>query len=238
MPAVLLLATGPVSAQDAIDASVETAPPIIIDAEHTDYDLRAGITRFRQDVTIQRGAMLVNADEGRIFQREGEITVIELSGTPATWQDRLDDGKMVHGEAREIHYDVVENLLTLSGTARLRHDNVDWSGDRLVYDLDTESLSGSGSSGERARVVIEGDAMRQRPQRDPGTGAQTPPIDEPESRPEPQADDNGSQDAGPADEQAPEAAPEPAPETSSEDEQPAPDDDTPVEPPTEPPAGS
>lgn len=182
MPAALLLALGQTTAQDAIEVVDDTAPPIVIDAEHTDYDLRAGITRFRERVTIQRGAMLVNADEGRIFQQEGEITVIELAGNPATWEDRLDDGKMVHGQARDIHYDVIENLLTLTGEARLRHDNVDWSGDRLVYNLDTESLSGSGSSGERARVVIEGDAMRQRPrQTSNGNDSPTPPDDQGQS---------------------------------------------------------
>lgn len=186
MPVALLLVLGQVTAQEAIEVAGGAAPPIIVDAEHTDHDLRAGITRFRERVTIQRGAMLVNADQGQIFQEDGEIVVIELAGAPATWEDRLDDGKMVHGQARNIHYDVIENLLTLTGEARLRHDNVDWTGDRLVYDLDTENLSGSGSTGERARVVIEGDAMRQRPrQNSDGNDSPTPPDDEVQSSDEP-----------------------------------------------------
>ncbi len=182
--AALLLALDPAAAQDTTDAPDDTAPPIVIDADHTDHDLRVGITRFRDNVTIRRGAMLVNADQGRIFQEDGEIVVIELSGRPATWEDRLEDGDMVHGQALEIHYDVSQNLLTLTGEARLRHDKVDWTGDHLVYNLDTESLSGRGADGERARVVIEGDAMRQRPprvQRDPEPG---PDVDPEESQPD------------------------------------------------------
>lgn len=152
-------------ADQAVEQAVDSAmvePPIIIDSDTNQYDLRSGVTRFSDNVTIQRGAMLVNADEGVVHQADGRITLVELFGSPTTWRDRLDDGSIVEGRAERIEFEVIENIVTLTGNARLRHEQGEFTGDQLVYDLDTESLSGRGTDGNQARVVLEGDSMRNR----------------------------------------------------------------------------
>lgn len=174
---VLLLATslsggqesGQESTAQVVDQTVEDAidtttvePPIIIDSDTNQYDLRSGVTRFSDNVTIQRGAMLVDADEGVVHQADGRITRVELFGSPTTWRDRLDDGSIVEGKADQIEFQVIENVVTLSGNARIRHEQGEFTGSQLVYDLDTESLSGRGSDGNQARVILEGDSMRNR----------------------------------------------------------------------------
>ena len=152
------------AAVQAIQAVEETVvePPIIIDSDTNQYDLRSGVTRFSDNVTIQRGAMLVYADEGVVHQADGRITLVELFGSPTTWRDRLDDGSVVEGRAERIEFDVPDNVVTLTGSARLRHEQGEFTGDQLIYDLDTESLSGRGTDGNQARVVLEGDSMRNR----------------------------------------------------------------------------
>ena len=151
-------------AEAAGQAAEETVvqPPIIIDSDTNQYDLRSGVTRFSDNVTIQRGAMLVNADEGVVHQEEGRITLVELFGSPTTWRDQLDDGSIVEGTAQRIEFQVIENVVTLTGNARLHHEQGEFTGNQLVYDLDTESLSGRGTDGNQARVVLEGDSMRNR----------------------------------------------------------------------------
>lgn len=169
----LLLATSLAGAQSSAQRSsaeavvqiVEEAavePPIIIDSDTNEYDLRSGVTRFNDNVTIQRGAMRVNADEGVVHQDDGRITLVELFGSPTTWRDRLDDGSIVEGTAERIEFQVIENVITLTGNARLRHEQGEFTGNQLIYDLDTESLSGRGSDGNQARVILEGDSMRNR----------------------------------------------------------------------------
>src|SRR6056297_502139 len=187
LPALLLasnLAGGQESGgESALEAAAQAvdetavAPPIIIDSDTNQYDLRSGVTRFSDNVSIQRGAMLVDADEGVVHQADGRITLVELFGSPTTWRDRLDDGSIVEGRAERIEFEVVENVVTLTGNARLRHEQGEFTGDQLVYDLDTESLSGRGTDGNQARVVLEGDSMRNRSSGDneastaPETGA-------------------------------------------------------------------
>jgi len=155
-----LLATLVTCALQAAAQEDVIEPPIIIDSESNDYDLRTGVTRFSDDVTITRGPMRVTADFGEVRQTEDEISEIVLTGSPTRWEDRLDDGSRVQGQAARIHFDVATNIITLTGDARLLHEQGEFTGDELDYNLDTERLAGRGSAGQRARVVLEGDTMR------------------------------------------------------------------------------
>lgn len=177
------LIAAPAAAQTAATDAAEPEPPIIIDAENSSADLRAGITRMSERVEIRRGAMLVHADAGAVYQEDGRIVEVELTGNPVTWRDRLDDGTLVEGEALMIVFDVVENIVTLTGNARLRHDQGQFAGDELVYDLDTENLAGRSDEGNRVRMVIEPEATR-----DDGGSEDAAPEDPPQSSEPPQAD--------------------------------------------------
>lgn len=179
MPAItlaLLVASPSLVAQSVSAAATTAVPaeaPIVIDSVNNEYDLRNGLTRFYDDVSIQRGSMKVSADEGVVRQAEGEIVSIELSGSPTTWEDRLEDGSLVQGEARRIHFDVQKNVITLTDGARIRHEQGEFTGDELIYDLDTENLVGRGSADNRARVIIEPEAMRRKNKVEPAADATT-----------------------------------------------------------------
>lgn len=208
--ATLPLATSLVGAQQSTEEAAEEAvadavvePAIIIDADSTWYDLRSGVTRFNDNVTIQRGAMEVHADEGVAQQTDGRYTLIELFGSPTTWHDRLDDGSIVEGRAGRIQYDVIENMVTLTGDARLSHEKGEFTGDELVYDLDTESLAGRGTNGNQARVVLEGDSVRRRSAANAGPEADS-------------GEDNGNDNNG--DDNSGEDAAVPKPVDESDDE--------------------
>lgn len=196
---LLALAGGATDAQEqvveqAAAGVAETEPPIIIDSDSNAYDLRSGVTRFTGNVTIRRGAMHVQAEQGTVTQEEGRITVVELEGSPTTWNDRLDDGTLVEGEARRIHYNVVTNVITLTGNARLRHEQGEFTGDELVYDLDTERMAGRGSSDSRARVIIEGETIRRETREK--DGSEPPPEKDGETSAEAAGDDGAPADDG------------------------------------------
>lgn len=132
--------------------------------------------------------MDVQADRGFMRQQEGRITEVELQGAPATWSDQLEDGSIVSGEAGTIFFDVIANVVTLTGNAVIRHEQGEFTGDELVYDLNAESLAGRSTGDERVRVVIEPEAMSSPitppPSSDPvnedstAEGAEEPPVEE------------------------------------------------------------
>lgn len=203
-PAALLLATSVCAAQQPAAQAIDEAvvePPIIIDSDSNQYDLRSGLTRFSDNVRIQRGAMEVRADEGVVHQTDGRYTLIELFGSPTTWRDRLDDGSIVEGRAGQIRYDVTENVVTLTGDARLKHEQGEFTGDELIYDLDTESLAGRGSSENQARVILEGDSMRRQ---DSGgeSDAEADATDEPSAEDPPGSAADGADADGDAEDEA------------------------------------
>jgi lipopolysaccharide export system protein LptA len=176
--------------------------PIVIDSVNNEYDLRNGLTRFYDDVSIQRGSMKVSADEGVVRQADGEIVSIELRGNPTTWEDRLEDGSLVQGEAQRIHFAVQENVITLTAGARIRHEQGEFTGDELIYDLDTENLVGRGSADNRARVVIEPEAMRRGEIKEPPADNSTDTSADPDS----DAANDTTTDPGNAAAAAPESA--------------------------------
>ncbi|MDT8438206.1 MAG: lipopolysaccharide transport periplasmic protein LptA [Wenzhouxiangellaceae bacterium] len=146
------------AAEPSRESAAAIAPdqaPIIIDSDSGETDLRTGITRVRDNVTIQRGNMYVEADTGEVIREEGRISVVKLTGQPVRWRDRLDDGTAVSGESLTIHFDVIQNIVTLTGNARLVHERGEFNGDELVYNLDTENLVGRSNEGNRVRVIIE-----------------------------------------------------------------------------------
>jgi len=198
--------TAGAAAQTTATDAVEPEPPIIIDAENSVADLRSGITRMTDRVEIQRGAMLVIADAGAMYQENGSPVKVELTGNPVTWRDRLDDGTLINGEALMIVFEIDENIITLTGNARLTHDQGEFTGDELTYDLDTENLVGRSDEGNRVRMVIEPEAVLQADDKANGNdNGRAPPPSAPETAPQTDAS------APPADEPAEEAT-EPPPE--------------------------
>lgn len=142
-------------------AAETPAPPIGIDADSGNLDVRTGAYHLTGNVTITRGALVVQADEARSFSdAAGDVERIELYGQPTTWRDVLEDGSDVDGESDEIVYDFTQNIITMLGNARIRNVQGAFSGSKLVYDLDSQNLVGDGG----VRLIIEpATAERARP---------------------------------------------------------------------------
>ena len=148
-------ATDPAAEEAEDSAAMGPAPGIDISARDSSYDLRSGVWRFEGDVMIRRGNLQITADTGVVHQRDGEVERVELEGTPVHWRERLSDGTELDGEAQQLEYDVIANVLTLRGSTRVRHPQGEFYGDRLVYDVGNEKLLGHGGDNDRVRMTIE-----------------------------------------------------------------------------------
>lgn len=129
--------------------------PIDISARDSQYDVGTGVWTFAGEVRIVYGNIEANGDSSVVQQRDEEITGIELHGKPATWREVLDDGREIHGEAATITFDPAREVLVMSGNTRVRHPRGVFSGDRLVYDLVSGTLSGESDDGGRVRMTIQ-----------------------------------------------------------------------------------
>lgn len=123
-----------------------------MDAEQGGYDVRSGAYHLVDNVRITRGDLIVLADEARSFSNaEGQVERVELYGSPTRWNDVLEDGSTVEGHSDEIIYDFTQNIITMLGNANIRNVQGEFSGSKLVYDLDSQNLVGDGG----VRLIIE-----------------------------------------------------------------------------------
>lgn len=125
--------------------------PVDIQADSVAYDPNRGATHLRNNVRIARGDLVVHAEEGFAFQTEGRLERVELNGNPARWQLRHQDGSEAEGEADQIIYSAGSNSVTMIGNARARDPRGSFSGQRLVYDIDTQAAEGDGG----VRMILE-----------------------------------------------------------------------------------
>jgi len=136
-------------------AELPQSQTISIDADSGVQEIDRGTTRLEGNVRIARGDLLVQADRGQAHHPDGNYERIELFGEPATWQARTEDGGEAKGHADQLIYDLLANRIIMTGDAYIRDARGTFSGQRLVYDLDSQRTEGEGG----IQMIIEPDAI-------------------------------------------------------------------------------
>lgn len=114
-------------------SAAETAgePSIDIRAESGDFDGNRGAMRLSGDIRIQRGEVVVRADEGYAYQGdERRYERFELEGAPATWRALDEEGEEVRGQATRILFSVPDNRIVLTGDVRMERGDLVVRADR------------------------------------------------------------------------------------------------------------
>lgn len=118
--------------------------PIDVQAESGTYDADRGATHLRENVRIIHGDLIVHADEGFAYQSANRLQRVELTGNPATWRMTDEKGHQTEGASDRIIYDLTGNRVTMIGNARVQDARGSFSGQRLVYDFDSQRTEGEG----------------------------------------------------------------------------------------------
>lgn len=78
----------------------------------------------------------LSADSARVSFRENVITRAVVRGSPATFEQRLQDSKqLAQGQAGSIEYDVSKNTVRLQGNAWLTDGQNEIRGNTLIYNI-------------------------------------------------------------------------------------------------------
>lgn len=141
---ILVLLTAPMT-------QAQNNERIGVDAEYVSFDNERGATHLDENVRITRGQMEVTADEAFAYRGNNGYERIELFGTPVRWRTVTEEGGETNGHSDEVVYSLVERTVTLIGNAHIEESRGTYSGDRLVYNLDTQGVRGEGG----VRLSIE-----------------------------------------------------------------------------------
>ena len=136
-------------------ASADRSLPLEIEADRKHTDYKGGEAIYEGRVIIRQGQLLLQADKATIHLRDGQFDRAVLEGRPATYQDRDEDGKPVSGEARRMDYKAIDEVITLSGQARVERAGDTLASERIVYNLKTEVVDAGAGSGDRVRMTLQ-----------------------------------------------------------------------------------
>lgn len=138
-----------------MDLSSDTSDCVVTDA--------AAPCVFAGNVQITQGTLDVQADRAEVTSRDGDISRVVLTGTPARMHQKLDDGSPINAHASRIDYDVSSDTVTLTGNAHVDQPRGNMSGQRIVYNLATGRVESGGEGSGRVQMRIQ---PRARPGRD------------------------------------------------------------------------
>ncbi len=144
-----LLLAGITSSAYALKTDV--AAPVQIEADSAVFDKLAGTASYDGNVSIIQGTLEILAAHIEINAPNNEIISIIATGVPVSLKQKMDDGKLASGKAREMQYLVKEKRLILNGDAELLQGQDRFTSNHIEYLTSTGQLT-AGGKGKAGRV--------------------------------------------------------------------------------------
>ena len=145
--------------------------PVTLDSKNQQTDGKKKTLIFTENVVIRQGSLEILADKVEADASRGKgKEVIIANGSPASYKQRLDDGSMVEAKANEIIYTVDSRTISLKGQASIIQNEVQVTGDSIVFDMSKEQILASTnpeSSGTVTTVLSPGAFSNKDSEEDP-----------------------------------------------------------------------
>ena len=144
------LCTGPAAAR-----SSDRNQPMDIQAGHqsgsVDYSQP---TTLSAGVKIVQGTLHIDADRAVISFKDGEASQAVLTGKQAVLKQQMDDGTPMTATADRIDYDMLADVVVLTGNYTVTTQRGSTSGQRLTYNLKSGQVDSGGEDGGRVKMRI------------------------------------------------------------------------------------
>ena len=147
----------------AFALSTDRDQPVYIDSDSQQLDMQSNQVTFLGDVKLKQGSININADKIIVTRnKDGSINKIEGYGNVATFSQLTDDGKTLYGEAKELHYEVSNDLLTMINQAMLAQDDSEIRGNHIRYHISSQKLIADGKQkGDRVSTILQPQAVQE-----------------------------------------------------------------------------
>ncbi len=132
----------------------DTDQPIQIDSGSQSLDMEHNIVTFTDNVVITQGSIKVNAAKVVITRIEGQKETLDATGSPVTFQQTLDNGKIVNGKGNSVNYNLGSEFLTLIGNAELKQEDSTIKAEKITYDVKKQQLKASSSKNSRVKTIL------------------------------------------------------------------------------------
>lgn len=130
--------------------------PIQVSANSARFNEKTGVATYTGAVIVKQGTLEMRADEIVInTDRDGNIVSTVARGNPALYQQQPDPKKgLVTAEAARIDFDARNEVITLSGKARLKQDGSSFQGSTITYNSQHQQVDAKGEGRDRVQLVF------------------------------------------------------------------------------------
>ena len=144
-----LMSIGLISACAAEDTE-STYDPIMISAQRASQSIGEQAFKLSGQIRVNTRMWIIRGDSGLVEGRISDSDFVKIQGTPADIEYRSDTKSTVSGTAAFLDYSATNNVIKLSGSAKLLKGNQSVESDMIEYFLDT----GTWSAGNTSRVKM------------------------------------------------------------------------------------
>lgn len=116
--------------------------PIEIAADSAELDDKKGLTVYEGNVVVTQGSIRMRGDKMTVlYNKDNTLDTVVLNGRPATYR-QLPDKSEIYDEAEALQMEFYEakNLIVLIDNAKVKQQEVTFSGDRIEYDTELSKI--------------------------------------------------------------------------------------------------
>ncbi len=137
--------------------STDQNQPVHIEADKLEIDESRHFSVYQGKVTLQQGSLNIKADRITLFfSNDNDLLRLEVSGSPATFNQLNDQQKLVSGSALKMEYIEDSSIMTLQGNARIVSEIDTIESDKIVINMQTDALQAGNPEGKgRVRMLIK-----------------------------------------------------------------------------------
>lgn len=158
-PGLLLAALVFLMPAAALALSTDADQPMQITADKASYDEASGTMVYRGNVRVTQGSLAITAETLTTHAPQRELERVEAEGDEktgkATWRQLADDGMEIRAEARRMDYLAAERRILMIGDAVLWQGEDRFRGERIEYDLDTETMDAVAGDEGRIEIILQ-----------------------------------------------------------------------------------
>ena len=154
-----------ISALLIISQSAQALPedqdqPIYVTADHASMNELTGIAVYTGSVEIRQGTMVMQGSRVELHRdNAGSISRILSTGSPAEFRQQASAQQPVtRAYGLRMDYSIATQTVTITESARVQQDDDEFTGERIVYDMDKSVVDAFGSEdqgGQRVQIVIQ-----------------------------------------------------------------------------------
>lgn len=134
--------------------------PIYVSADHATMNDLTGVAVYTGEVEIRQGTMILLGSRVEMHRdAQGSISRIITTGSPAEFQQQASPAQpLTKAFGLRMDYRVPTQTVTITEQARVLQDADEFTGERIVYDMDksvVDAFRSETQGGQRVQMVIQ-----------------------------------------------------------------------------------